>query len=149
MRAHMYSAPSYEDVMREYESPHPTELARNERMSITLPSYESLHDIDELTPTRPQEESAKTDLPQRTDSRSEKQKKPLHVRRIKSDKLHLKEFRLNLSGQSNVSKIPAIEPITPPPQYDEKQLGRILLKACQENGSSLGTMAAAMVPDAV
>uniref|UniRef100_A0A8C5PFH7 EF-hand domain family member D2 n=1 Tax=Leptobrachium leishanense TaxID=445787 RepID=A0A8C5PFH7_9ANUR len=115
--AHRYSAPSYEEVMREFE--HPGEIARNERISITLPSYESLHDIDELTPTRPNTEPAKDDLPQRTNSRSGKEKKPLHVRRIKSDKLHLKEFRLNLSGRSNVPKVQAIEPLTPPPQYDD------------------------------
>lgn len=118
-----YSAPSYEEVMREYESSHPSEIARNERMSITLPSYESLHDIDELTPTRPNADSAKADLPKRTNSKTGKEKKSLNVRRIKSDKLHLKEFRLNLSGQSNVSKVQAIEPLTPPPLYDEKQPG--------------------------
>ncbi|KAM8927152.1 transmembrane protein 51 [Pelodytes ibericus] len=119
-----YSAPSYEEVMSsEYGVSRPTEIARNERMSITLPSYESLTEINESTPTRPSAGSSKGGTPQRTNSRSGKEKKPLNVRRIKSDKLHLKEFRLNLSGHSNISKAPVIVPLTPPPVYDhEKKL---------------------------
>ncbi|XP_040284721.1 transmembrane protein 51 [Bufo bufo] len=118
-----YSAPSYEEVMRiGYSASEATETDRHERMSITLPSYESLTELDESTPTRPNASSAKQEQPQRTNSRS-KEKKPLNVRRIKSDKLHLREFRLNLSGQSKTAEIAKIEPITPPPQYEDKQIG--------------------------
>ncbi|XP_053307985.1 transmembrane protein 51 [Spea bombifrons] len=119
-----YTAPSYEEVMRiGYEPSRSTEIDQHEGMSITLPSYESLTELDESTPTRPNAGSAKSGQAPRTNSGSGKEKKPLNVRRIKSDKLHLKEFRLNLSGQSNPSKTPAIEPLTPPPLYEDKQLG--------------------------
>ncbi|KAM5141188.1 transmembrane protein 51-like isoform 1-T2 [Mantella aurantiaca] len=117
-----YSAPSYEEVMRlEYEPRQGTEADRNQRMSVSLPSYESLTELDESTPTRPN--AAKPEQVQRTNSRSAKEKKPLNVRRIKSDKLHLKEFRLNLKGGSNVTETQKIEPITPPPQYEDKLNG--------------------------
>ncbi|KAM9299242.1 LOW QUALITY PROTEIN: transmembrane protein 51 [Gastrophryne carolinensis] len=119
-----YSAPSYEEVMRMgYEAPQAADADGNQRISISLPSYESLTELDESTPTRPADRAARTEQPQRTDSRSGKGKKPLNVRRIKSDKLHLKEFRLHLSRQSNVAETQKIEPITPPPQYEEKHPG--------------------------
>ncbi|KAG8434291.1 hypothetical protein GDO86_012606 [Hymenochirus boettgeri] len=113
-----FSAPSYEEVMRiGYETPNTTGIDEHEGIPVSLPSYESLTEIDESTLTRPIAEQ-----PQRTNSRSGKEKKPLNVRRIKSDKLHLKEFRLNLSGHSQVNQRSTIEPLTPPPQYDEKPL---------------------------
>ncbi|XP_072283470.1 transmembrane protein 51 [Pyxicephalus adspersus] len=119
-----YSAPSYEEVMRmDFEPRQATEADGNQRMSISLPSYESLTELDETTPTRPNAASAKAEQPQRTNSRSGKEKKPLNVRRIKSDKLHLKEFRLNLSGHNKMADTQKIEPITPPPQYEDKQIG--------------------------
>ncbi|XP_063799006.1 transmembrane protein 51 [Pseudophryne corroboree] len=119
-----YSAPSYEEVMRiGYDASDAANIDRNQRISITLPSYESLNELDESTPTRPNASSAKEEQAQRTDSRSGKEKKPLNVRRIKSDKLHLKEFRLNLSGQTKSMETQKIEPLTPPPQYEDKQLG--------------------------
>ncbi|XP_075046009.1 transmembrane protein 51 [Mixophyes fleayi] len=118
-----YSAPSYEEVMRiGYGASDSADPDGNQRISISLPSYESLNELDESTPTRSNAGSAKPELPQRTNSRSEKEKKPLNVRRIKSDKLHLREFRLNLSGKKKV-ETQKIEPITPPPQYEDKQFG--------------------------
>ncbi|MEE6483484.1 hypothetical protein FKM82_013565 [Ascaphus truei] len=117
-----FFAPSYEEVMRiGYDSSNTTEIDRDARMSISLPSYESLTELDDSTPTRPNSGPAMAEQPQRTNSRSGKGKKPLNVRRIKSEKLHLKEFRLNLSGKSKETK--TIEPLTPPPQYDGKPLG--------------------------
>ncbi|KAM4652439.1 transmembrane protein 51 isoform 1-T2 [Discoglossus pictus] len=119
-----YSAPSYEEVMRiGFDATDTTVIDRHDRLSVNLPSYESLTELDDSTPTRPNAGSAKAEQPQRTNSRSGKEKKPLNVRRIKSDKLHLKEFRLNLSGQSNLPQNQSIEPLTPPPQYEDKQLG--------------------------
>ncbi|KAG9482374.1 transmembrane protein 51 [Eleutherodactylus coqui] len=120
-----YSAPSYEEVMRiGYNAREATETDRSGRMSITLPSYESLTELDDSTPTRPNASSAKREQPQRTNSRSAKEKKPLNIRRIKSDKLHLKEFRLNLSGQTKIAETTnKIEPITPPPEYEDKKIG--------------------------
>ncbi|KAM4703164.1 transmembrane protein 51 [Rhinophrynus dorsalis] len=116
-----YSAPSYEEVMRiGYPTSNTVEMDGDERIPVSLPSYESLTELDESLPTRPNAGTAKGEQPQRTNSRSGKEKKPLNVRRIKSDKLHLKEFRLNLSGQSHLPQNQTIEPLTPPPQYDAK-----------------------------
>ncbi|XP_056398558.1 transmembrane protein 51 [Hyla sarda] len=119
-----YSAPSYEEVMRiGYGAPDTTETDQHEGMVVSLPSYESLTELDEATPTRPNAPAAKQEQPQRTNSRAAKEKKPLNIRRIKSDKLHLKEFRLNLSGQTKIAETQKIEPITPPPQYEDKHIG--------------------------
>ncbi|KAJ8388945.1 hypothetical protein AAFF_G00125060 [Aldrovandia affinis] len=41
--------------------------------------------------------------------------RPLKVRRIKSEKLHLK----NIGGNSAQAAPPSIEPLTPPPQYED------------------------------
>ncbi|OCT72723.1 hypothetical protein XELAEV_18035707mg [Xenopus laevis] len=113
-----YSAPSYDEVMRiGYETSNTRAPEEHDGTPMSLPSYESLTELDESTPTRPIAEP-----PQKTNSRSKKEKKPLNVRRIKSDKLHLKEFRLNLSGQTNQTTTTTIEPLTPPPQYEDKTL---------------------------
>ncbi|XP_031423778.1 LOW QUALITY PROTEIN: transmembrane protein 51b [Clupea harengus] len=56
--------------------------------------------------------------PQRSSSRASRILRPLRVRRIKSEKLHLKDFRLNI--RSPAPGTVKIEPLTPPPQYDDK-----------------------------
>lgn len=114
-----FSAPSYEEVMRMgYDTSNNRAPEDHDGIPMSLPSYESLTELDDSTPTRPIAEP-----PQRTNSRSGKEKKPLNVRRIKSDKLHLKEFRLNLSGHgTQTNTTTTIEPLTPPPQYEEKSL---------------------------
>lgn len=94
---------------------------QNPRLSISLPSYESLTGLDEMTPTstRAETEASPGHAPDRQNSKLAKRLKPLKVRRIKSEKLHLKDFRINLP-EKNVPP-PSIEPLTPPPQYDEVQ----------------------------
>lgn len=94
---------------------------QNPRMSISLPSYESLTGLDETTPTtnRADIEGSPGSPPDRQNSKLAKRLKPLKVRRIKSEKLHLKDFRISLPDK-NVPP-PSIEPLTPPPQYDEVQ----------------------------
>ncbi|XP_034726252.1 transmembrane protein 51b [Etheostoma cragini] len=57
-------------------------------------------------------------LPTRSSSRASRLLRPLRVRRIKSDKLHLKDFRIQI--RSPTQNPVTIEPITPPPQYDNK-----------------------------
>ncbi|XP_061456960.1 transmembrane protein 51 [Rhineura floridana] len=116
-----YYVPSYEEVMNA-EYPGPTDADRNARISMSLPSYESLTGIDETTPTRPVAAAeARPDIgrrPSRHSSRLSKRFKPLKVRRIKSEKLHLKNLQINLPDGSNSGRI-TIEPLTPPPQYDD------------------------------
>ncbi|XP_028920393.1 transmembrane protein 51 [Ornithorhynchus anatinus] len=115
-----YYVPSYEEVMNTNYS-EVRELDQNPRMSVSLPSYESLTGLDDTTPTttRADVETNGEQPPDRQNSRLGKRLKPLKVRRIKSEKLHLKDFRINLPEQNSAP--PTIEPLTPPPQYDEVQ----------------------------
>nr|XP_027807652.1 transmembrane protein 51 [Marmota flaviventris]XP_027807653.1 transmembrane protein 51 [Marmota flaviventris]XP_027807654.1 transmembrane protein 51 [Marmota flaviventris]XP_027807655.1 transmembrane protein 51 [Marmota flaviventris]XP_027807656.1 transmembrane protein 51 [Marmota flaviventris]XP_027807658.1 transmembrane protein 51 [Marmota flaviventris]XP_027807659.1 transmembrane protein 51 [Marmota flaviventris]XP_027807660.1 transmembrane protein 51 [Marmota flaviventris]XP_02780766 len=113
-----YYVPSYEEVMQTHYTEGP-ELQQSPRMSVSLPSYESLTGLDDTTPTRAEVEASAGHPPARQNSRLAKRLKPLKVRRIKSEKLHLKDFRINLPDK-NVPP-PSIEPLTPPPQYDEVQ----------------------------
>ncbi|XP_047583042.1 transmembrane protein 51 [Lutra lutra] len=115
-----YYVPSYEEVMNTNYS-EAREVDQNPRMSISLPSYESLTGPDETSPTaaRANAETSPGHPPDRQNSKLAKRLKPLKVRRIKSEKLHLKDFRINLPDK-NVPP-PSIEPLTPPPQYDEVQ----------------------------
>lgn len=113
-----YYVPSYEEVMNTNFSD-AREPDRSPRMSISLPSYESLTGLDETSPTttRADVEGSPGNPPDRQNSKLAKRMKPLKVRRIKSEKLHLKDFRINLPDK-NIPPL-SIEPLTPPPQYDE------------------------------
>ncbi|XP_008820892.1 transmembrane protein 51 [Nannospalax galili] len=118
--ASRYYVPSYNEVVNtSYSEARGQE--QNPRLSISLPSYESLTGLDEMTPTsvRAEVETSPGHTPDRQNSKLAKRLKPLKVRRIKSEKLHLKDFRINLPDK-NVPP-PSIEPLTPPPQYDEVQ----------------------------
>ncbi|XP_053433083.1 transmembrane protein 51 [Nycticebus coucang] len=118
--ASRYYVPSYEEVMNTNYS-EVRVVDQNPRLSISLPSYESLTGLDEMTPTRAEVETSPGNPPDRQNSKLAKRLKPLKVRRIKSEKLHLKDFRINLPDK-NVPP-PSIEPLTPPPQYDDVQKG--------------------------
>ncbi|XP_077007329.1 transmembrane protein 51 [Tamandua tetradactyla] len=116
-----YYVPSYEEVMNANYS-EVREVDQNPRMSVSLPSYESLTGLDETSPTTSSgagadEETRPGNPPDRQNSKLARRLKPLKVRRIKSEKLHLKDFRISLPDK-NVPP-PSIEPLTPPPQYDE------------------------------
>ncbi|XP_032087907.1 transmembrane protein 51 [Thamnophis elegans] len=121
-----YYVPSYEEVVNGLYPQQPRlEAEGGARISISLPSYESLTGLDESLPTRPSPTAAGTATgeapggqrpPARQSSRLSKRLKPLKVRRIKSEKLHLKS--LQLGGGTPPARV-TIEPLTPPPQYDE------------------------------
>lgn len=116
-----YYVPSYEEVMNAGYS-EPRDLDRSNRISISLPSYESLAGLDENTqpPGAVGVEPGTERQPSRHNSRLSKRLKPLKVRRIKSEKLHLKDIRLNLAEGNSTAPI-TIEPLTPPPKYEEIQ----------------------------
>ncbi|NWY60347.1 TMM51 protein, partial [Chionis minor] len=116
-----YHVPSYEEVMNAGYS-EPRDLDRSNRMSVSLPSYESLTGLEESTqPAGAAGTEPGTDRqPGRHNSRLSKRLKPLKVRRIKSEKLHLKDIRLNLAEGNSTAPI-TIEPLTPPPKYEEIQ----------------------------
>ena len=100
----------------------PRDLDRSNRMSVSLPSYESLTGLDESTqaPGASGTEPGTERQPGRHSSRLSKRLKPLKIRRIKSEKLHLKDIRLNLAQGNSTAPI-TIEPLTPPPKYEEIQ----------------------------
>ncbi|XP_065711298.2 transmembrane protein 51 [Patagioenas fasciata] len=114
-----YYVPSYEEVMNSGYS-EPRDSDRGPRLSVSLPSYESLTGLDESTqtPATAGTEPGTERHPSRHNSRLSKHLKPLKVRRIKSEKLHLKDIRLNLA-EGNSSVPVTIEPLTPPPKYEE------------------------------
>ncbi|NXG72311.1 TMM51 protein, partial [Baryphthengus martii] len=116
-----YYVPSYEEVMNTGYS-EPRDLDRSNRISVSLPSYESLTGLDESTQTAGAAgaEPGTERQPDRHSSRLSKRLKPLKVRRIKSEKLHLKDIRLNLEQGNSTAPI-TIEPLTPPPKYEEIQ----------------------------
>ncbi|NXP49134.1 TMM51 protein, partial [Heliornis fulica] len=116
-----YYVPSYEEVMSAGYS-EPRDLDRSNRISISLPSYESLTGLDESTqpPGAAGAEPGTERQPSRHYPRLSKRLKPLKVRRIKSEKLHLKDIRLNLTEGNSTAPI-TIEPLTPPPKYEEIQ----------------------------
>ncbi|KAJ7412420.1 Transmembrane protein 51 [Willisornis vidua] len=112
-----YYVPSYEEVMNTGYS-EPRDLDRSNRLSMSLPSYESLTGPDESS--HAPGGAGVERQPSRHNSRLSKRLKPLKVRRIKSEKLHLKDIRLNLD-QGNSAVPITIEPLTPPPKYEEIQ----------------------------
>ncbi|XP_018775985.2 transmembrane protein 51 isoform X1 [Serinus canaria] len=116
-----YYVPSYEEVMNTGYS-EPRDSDRSNRLSVSLPSYESLAGLEEsgAAPGAAGAEPGPERPPSRHSSRLSKRLKPLKVRRIKSEKLHLKDIRLNLA-QGNSSVPITIEPLTPPPKYEEIQ----------------------------
>ncbi|XP_029434941.1 transmembrane protein 51 [Rhinatrema bivittatum] len=119
--ARRYSVPSYDEVMGTgYSAAEGTDLDRNARISMSLPSYESLNELDGDMPTSGAKGDSSRESPaRRQSSRLGRALRPLKVRRIKSDKLHLKDFRLKLSDKNSTVQT-TIEPLTPPPLYDEK-----------------------------
>ncbi|XP_055365047.1 transmembrane protein 51b [Betta splendens] len=128
-----YSVPSYEEVVGSDNYP---VRQSNLRQSITqLPSYEDIIAAVESEGAAPPAESAPLSdrppagearadpaanprVPVRSSSRASRLLRPLRVRRIKSDKLHLKDFRLQI--RTPTQNPVTIEPITPPPQYENK-----------------------------
>ncbi|XP_056462869.1 transmembrane protein 51b [Gadus chalcogrammus] len=128
-----YDVPSYDEVVGSDTYPVRNSNLRNSM--ARLPSYEDIlaaveneggaepdgHAPSEgpaSDPTKDSGPAAGANPPARSSSRASRILAPLRVRRIKSDKLHLKAFRLHI--RSPTHNAVTIEPITPPPQYDDK-----------------------------
>ena len=128
-----YDVPSYYDAVGSGQYPVRQSNLRNS--TSQLPSYEDLLEAVENEGAEPAagagqgpaQPAAAAETPQpapepqatsptRHSTRSGRLLRPLRVRRIKSEKMHLKDFRLNLRNTGPVT----IEPLTPPPQYDDK-----------------------------
>lgn len=109
--------PSYEDIIAAVENEgaepadNPAENSRPATADASAPAQTAAE------PPAPGP-AANPNVPARSSSRASRLLRPLRVRRIKSDKLHLKDFRLQI--RSPTQNPVTIEPITPPPQYDNK-----------------------------
>ncbi|XP_040060907.1 transmembrane protein 51b [Gasterosteus aculeatus] len=141
-----YTVPSYEEVVT--SGAYPVRQSNLRNSTSQLPSYEDIiaavenegtgpaDGASEVTPlgeaapgpavpgpaAEPRNArpglSSNHSLLTRSASRASRLLRPLRVRRIKSDKLHLKDFRLQI--RSPTQNPVTIEPITPPPLYDNK-----------------------------
>ncbi|KAG7494694.1 hypothetical protein JOB18_036100 [Solea senegalensis] len=139
-----YNVPSYDEVVS--SGNYPVRQSNLRQSTSQLPSYEDIIEavenegreptnnptedtpLNEATAAPPQPAAgAQADppgltpnpsLPTRSASRASRLLRPLRVRRIKSDKLHLKDFRLQI--RSPTQNPVTIEPITPPPGYENK-----------------------------
>lgn len=113
--------PSYEDIIAAVEN-EGTESTNNPTVATPLNDSTPAPTSPAATAAEPQVDhdalTSNPSLPTRSSSRASRLLRPLRVRRIKSDKLHLKDFRLQI--RSPTQNPVNIEPITPPPQYDNK-----------------------------
>uniref|UniRef100_A0A3Q3IUY5 Transmembrane protein 51b n=1 Tax=Monopterus albus TaxID=43700 RepID=A0A3Q3IUY5_MONAL len=109
----MYTVPSYEEVIG--SDTYPVRQSNLRQSTSQLPSYE---DIIAAPQAGPPGLTSNPSLPVRSSSRASRLLQSLRVRRIKSDRLHLKDFRLQI--RSPTQNPVTIEPITPPPQYEHK-----------------------------
>lgn len=129
-----YAVPSYEEAVGSGQHP----LRQNNlRPSMSqLPSYEDLVQVDGVqyecegseatttgsqpaptstSPTAPTAPTAAASTSNRRPGKNSRKLLPIKIRRIKSEKLHMK----NIDSSQPAAGI-SIEPLTPPPQYEDK-----------------------------
>ncbi|KAK2898634.1 hypothetical protein Q8A67_010052 [Cirrhinus molitorella] len=119
--AQNYTVPTYEEVVMSGQ--YPISQTSERHNSITqLPAYEELeedqqHTVDGVNQARRSSSQIdpSTGAGGRRNSRPGRKLIPIKIRRIRSDNLRRKS--LSDMQQSNVF---TIEPLTPPPQYDDK-----------------------------
>ncbi|XP_078095158.1 transmembrane protein 51-like [Mustelus asterias] len=109
------AVPSYDEVMQgdfiqPAEDPGPNLGDQN---VASLPSYESLVEVG-VAPSADTGAQPANEPPSPRPGRRFSSKR---IRRILSDKSHLKNFRLRLSNLN--STVVNLEPLTPPPQYED------------------------------
>ncbi|KAF7665692.1 hypothetical protein LDENG_00135250 [Lucifuga dentata] len=109
--------PSYEDIIAAVEN-EGTEPISNSPTEEAPPSDPTPVPTPPAAESQPDPAAANPNQPARSSSRASRILRPLRVRRIKSDKLHLKDFRLQI--RTPTQNPVTIEPITPPPQYENK-----------------------------
>lgn len=126
-----YDVPSYDEALT--SGLYPVTQSNLRRNSSQLPSYEDLVSAVENEANGPGAGSSQNTSteqnappaastnaqPTRSGSRASRILRPLRVRRIKSEKLHVKDIRLNVQSPPREGRV-IIEPLTPPPQYEDK-----------------------------
>jgi len=118
LRSSTSQLPSYEDIIAAVEN-EGRELTDNpsEITPLNDPTLAQTEPAAEIQ-TDPPGLKSNQSLLTRSASRASRLLRPLRLRRVKSDKLHLKDFRIQI--RSPTQNPVTIEPITPPPQYDNK-----------------------------
>ncbi|KAF7693280.1 transmembrane protein 51b [Silurus meridionalis] len=127
-----YDVPSYDEAVT--SGRYPIRQSNLRQSTSQLPSYEDLVAAVEneeeglgaagsqnaSTPGHVGPSATVTNTqPARSSSRASYILRPLRVRRIKSEKLHAKDIRLNIQSPPQEGRV-TIEPLTPPPQYEDK-----------------------------
>ncbi|XP_031142011.1 transmembrane protein 51a isoform X2 [Sander lucioperca] len=127
-QAHRYAVPSYEEVVGSGQ--YPVRQSNPRPSTSQLPSYDDLIQVDgvqyefegsEATTTGSQTapasiaSAAAASTSNRRAGKNSRKLLPIKIRRIKSEKLHMKNI-------DNAQPPPgfSIEPLTPPPQYEDK-----------------------------
>ncbi|TST85781.1 Transmembrane protein 51 [Bagarius yarrelli] len=128
-----YDVPSYDEAVT--SGRYPVRQSNLQQSISQLPSYEDLVStvenegeapsaLNSQTVSSPAPNvgppAAGTNAPvARSSSRASYLLRPLRVRRIKSEKLHAKDIRLKIQSHTQGERV-TIEPLTPPPQYEDK-----------------------------
>ncbi|KAF6735477.1 Transmembrane protein 51 [Oryzias melastigma] len=119
-QAQRYAVPTYEEAVSSGQ--YPVRQSNFRPSTSQLPSYEDLVTVDGIryeneesgviTPTT-QPAPATAAAPNHRPGKTNRTLLPIKIRRIKSEKLPMKNAPLPTTGSS-------IEPLTPPPQYEDK-----------------------------
>lgn len=128
-----YDVPSYDEAVT--SGHYPIRQSNLRQSTSQLPSYEDLvaaveNEGEGLGATSSENASSPSThvgpsaagtnaQPARSSSRASYILRPLRVRRIKSEKLHVKDIRLSIQSPPQGGRV-TIEPLTPPPQYEDK-----------------------------
>lgn len=128
-RAQRYNVPSYEEAVGSGQ--YPVRQSNLRHSSSQLPSYDDLVQVDAVefefegtegsTPGPHSPPAAANPAPaepaaNRRPGKTNRKLLPLKIRRIKSEKLHMKDV-----DNSHLPPGFSIEPLTPPPQYEDKE----------------------------
>lgn len=128
-RAQRYNVPSYEEAVGSGQ--YPVRQSNLRHSSSQLPSYDDLVQVDavqfqfegtEGVAVRPHSSPAAANpasaepAANRRPGKTSRKLLPLKIRRIKSEKLHMKDV-----DNSHPPAGFSIEPLTPPPQYEDKE----------------------------
>lgn len=122
-QAQRYAVPTYEEAVGSGQ--YPVSQSNLRPSTSQLPSYDDLVQVDgvqfenegsEVFTPGPQPAAAPTaPTSNRRPGKNSRKLLPIKIRRIKSEKLHMK----NIDNSQPAAGI-SIEPLTPPPQYEDK-----------------------------
>ncbi|XP_020501677.1 transmembrane protein 51 [Labrus bergylta] len=121
-QAQHYAVPSYEEAVGSGQ--YPVRQSNLRPSTSQLPSYDDLVQVDgvqyesevpEVTSPGSQPAPSAASTSNRRPGKNNRKLLPIKIRRIKSEKLHMKNI-----DNSQPAAGYSIEPLTPPPQYEDK-----------------------------